>query len=54
MGAVRSQLLTAEDSWALPENGMRRSLVRGEVVEDMPPGGKHGVIASGVGARLLA
>lgn len=31
---------------------MRRSLVRGEVIENMPPGGKHGRIALEIGARL--
>jgi Uma2 family endonuclease len=52
VGAVRPRLLTAEDFWRLPENGMRRSLVRGEVVETMPPGGRHGVIASELAASL--
>jgi Uma2 family endonuclease len=44
MDAVKSQLLTAEDFWLLPESETRRSLVRGEVIETMPPGGQHGVI----------
>jgi Uma2 family endonuclease len=39
------QLMTAHDLWLLPDDGMRRELVRGEVVEAMPPGGQHGAIA---------
>lgn len=33
MDAVKSQLLTAEDFWLLPESETRRSLMRGEVIE---------------------
>ena len=46
MSAVAQQLLTAIDYWHLPDNGMQRALVRGEVVETVPPGGRHGVIAA--------
>ena len=46
MSTVAQQLLTAHDYWLLPENGMQRSLVRGEVYETMPPGGRHGLIAA--------
>jgi Uma2 family endonuclease len=52
VGAVRPQLLTAEDFWLLPESETQRSLVRGEVIEAVPPGGLHGVIALRLGARL--
>ena len=52
MSAVTSRLLTAEDLWRLPGNGKRRALVRGEVIETMPPGGQHGTIASALGTRL--
>ncbi len=45
MGVVAQQLLTAEEVWRLPVTGTRRELVRGEVVETMPPGGRHGAIA---------
>jgi Uma2 family endonuclease len=38
----------------MPETEMKRELVRGEVVETMPPNGRHGVIASEVGYRLRA
>ena len=46
--------MTAEEFWRLPENGTRRALVRGEVVEEMPPGGLHGIVASRVVVRLNA
>ena len=44
--------LTAEAFWRLPESAKRRSLIRGEVVEQMPPGGRHGVLATAFGLRL--
>ena len=46
MSVSAQQLLTATDYWQLPDNGVQRALVRGEVVETMPPGGRHGVIAA--------
>lgn len=52
MSAVKPHLLKAEDFWHLPETSMRRALVRGEVIEAMPPGGRHGVIASELTTRL--
>jgi len=44
--------MTAEEFWRLPGSVKRRSLVRGEVVETMPPGGRHGVLALEVSIRL--
>ena len=52
MGAVRSKPMTAEEFWRLPGSGKNRSLVRGEVIETMPPGGLHGVLALEVSVRL--
>ena len=46
MSVGTQQLLTATDYWQLPGNGMQRALVRGKIVESMPPGGRHGVIAA--------
>ncbi len=54
MGAVKPQLLTAEEFWLLPGSGKRRSLVRGEVVDTIPPGGRHGVVAVRLVVRLEA
>lgn len=45
MSSVLQQLITAQDFWQLPQTGMCRELVRGEVIETMPPGGQHGAIA---------
>ncbi len=45
MRAIAQQVLTAEELWSLPVTDTRRELVRGEVVEAMPPGGRHGAIA---------
>ena len=45
MSSVLHQLLTAQELWRLPDVGTRRELVRGEVIEAMPPGGQHGAIA---------
>ena len=52
MSSVAQRLLTAEEFWQLPDNGARRELVRGEVVESMPPGGVHGAIAIALGTML--
>lgn len=52
MSTVAERLLTAEAFWHSPENGKHRHLVRGEVVETMPPGGMHGLIAVALAGRL--
>ena len=52
MGPVAQQLMTAEEFWLLPDNGMQRALVRGEVVEMVPPGAQHGGVASEMDFRL--
>ncbi|HJZ48877.1 MAG TPA: Uma2 family endonuclease [Roseiflexaceae bacterium] len=45
MSSVLHQTITAQDFWQLPDTGVHRELVRGEVIETMPPGGQHGAIA---------
>jgi Uma2 family endonuclease len=45
MSAVAEKLLTVEEFWKLSETYKRRELVRGKVVEVMPPGGEHGSVA---------
>lgn len=45
MSTVATKLLTAEEFWASPLNGKHRELVAGEVVETMPTGGLHAVVA---------
>ena len=51
MSSVLPQTLTANELLRLPDTGMRYELVRGEIVELMPPGGKHGAI--GVALAML-
>ena len=45
MSSVAQHLITAEEFWQLPQGDADRELVRGEVIEAMPPGGRHGGIA---------
>ncbi len=44
MSSVAQRLLTAQEFWQLA-NSKYRELVRGEVIETMPPGGRHGEVA---------
>lgn len=46
-------LLTADDLWEMPPGTMQRELVRGELIETMPPGVKHGKIAVRLSSLLL-
>lgn len=48
MSAVVEKLMTAGEFEKLPETEMRRELVRGKVVETMPPGGEHGTLAGDI------
>src|SRR4051812_21664558 len=50
--ATATKPLTAEEFWLLPDTEMQRSLINGEVVETMPPGARHGKIASKFTLRL--
>lgn len=52
MASVAQKLLTAEEFFLLPDNGMEQELVRGEVIEMPPPGTLHGVTQWKVGGRL--
>lgn len=54
MSSTDQQLLTAEEFWLLAGCGKRRELVRGEVIESIPPGGQHGAIAGSIYALLRA
>lgn len=50
--ATATKPLTAEEFWLLPDTELQRSLIRGEVVETMPPGARHGKIATRFTLRL--
>ncbi len=52
MSSVAQHLVTAQEFWLSPATSTDHELVRGEVIEAMPPGGHHGAIAVAV-AMLL-
>lgn len=54
MDLTTKTLFTAEDLWQLPEGGRWYELVKGELIEMTPPGGKHGEIALRLGRHLQA
>jgi Uma2 family endonuclease len=52
MSAVAEKLMTIVEFEKLPETELRRELVRGKVIETMPPGGEHGSVALAIGSLL--
>lgn len=46
---IAEKLMSAEEFARLPEGKIKLELVRGRIIETMPPGGLHGIIA----ARLI-
>ena len=52
MSFVARQPVTAGAFWRLPDTGAPRELVRGQVTELVPPGGRHGAIAAVVATLL--
>lgn len=46
------KLLTADDLLALPDDGNRHELVRGELITMPPPGVKHAVVTDTIGRRI--
>jgi Uma2 family endonuclease len=51
MSSVAQRLLTAQEFWHL-SSSKYSELVRGEVIETMPPGGRHGEVVIALGALL--
>lgn len=43
------KLLTADDLLAIPDDGKRHELVRGELIEMPPPGFAHGMVVDNIG-----
>ena len=41
---TKPKLMTAEELLLLPDDDMKRELIRGVLTEDMPPGYEHGVV----------
>ncbi|NJO05332.1 MAG: Uma2 family endonuclease [Chloroflexaceae bacterium] len=54
MSIAADHLITADELLQMPDDGIRRELVRGEVIETMPPNYEHGLIALRLGSLLLA
>ena len=52
MATIQTQLLTAEDLLRLYSKGVRGELIRGELCETMPCGGKHGEVVLKTGFFL--
>src|SRR5436853_496992 len=52
--AVETKLMTAEELWRMPDDGMRHELVKGELITMSPAGARHGDIALVIGAHLRA
>jgi Uma2 family endonuclease len=52
--AVESRLLTAEEFYTLPDDGMRLELIDGEVRRRVPPGSQHGWSMVSISAHLFA
>ena len=50
--AVESETVTAEQLWRIPDDGMRRELVRGQLKVMTPAGAEHGRVALTVGMLL--
>ena len=46
------KLMTAEELLLMPDDDMKRELIRGVLTEDMPPGYEHGTVEARIG-RLL-
>ena len=51
MTTVR-KLLTADDLLAMPDDGKKYELVRGELIEMPPPGFMHGMVIGRIGRRI--
>ena len=49
---TKPKLMTAEEFLLMPDDDMKRELIRGVVTEDMPPGYEHGAVEAQIG-RLL-
>ena len=50
--ATTLKLMTADELLLLPDDDVKRELIRGVLTEDMPPGYQHGVVEFRIG-RLL-
>ena len=49
-----NKLLTADDLLAMPDDGMRRELIQGELIEMPPASDDHGSVGDGLSWRMSA
>jgi Uma2 family endonuclease len=49
---IKTKTMTAEDLWRMPDDGHDYELVKGELIEMVPPGGQHGDIARRLAGKL--
>ena len=47
-----AKLLTAEEFFCLPDNGMQQELIAGKVIEMPPPGQQHGGVSGDIAGFL--
>ena len=50
---IESRLMTAEQLEAMPDDHLKRELIHGEVIVEMPPGFEHSVIALRVATHFM-
>ncbi|HEX4146706.1 MAG TPA: Uma2 family endonuclease [Pirellulales bacterium] len=50
--SISTTPITAEQLWAMPTDGGRRELVKGELIRMNPAGGEHGVVVAELTWRL--
>ena len=54
MSLAPLRIVTADEFWRRPSSEGKQELVQGEVKEEMPPGGKHGITVARLSRRLDA
>ena len=53
MSTTTTKLVTADELLAMPDDGYRHELVKGELIRmPPPPGNEHGITAMNIGASL--
>jgi Uma2 family endonuclease len=52
MAAVVERIITADELWQMPDDGLRHELIRGELTAMAPAGFHHGVLAGDIHASL--
>ena len=53
MTTTQQKLITADELLAMPDDGYRYELIRGVLIQKMPPGDRHGIAAICTGAEFL-